>query len=282
MTDLQPTFNWDITENPVFQGTDAQNIAIVDGSKALVRNDNNETLAIVKKSYNPMTTEAFLTTMEKLVKITGFNIEGFAEFKNGQKILGFLKNDKDNLNIGGHAIKDHLLIGNAFGDTSFFLGTSTILIRCQNQFSQIEKISKIRHTKSFSVKLEELYHYVEFYYSKRDELYKTFERLGNVNTNEAMREKMIRFVLGVKETTETEISTRKLNQMDLLRANIVTEIADLGDNMFGLFNGITRYTTHDIISKEPSFGSVFGIKAEINAKALQFAEQEMKMSLVLS
>jgi hypothetical protein len=49
----------------------------------------------------------------------------------------------------------------------------------------------------------------------------------------------------------------------------------LGDNLFGLLNGITHYTTHVKKVKETTFGNALGTLSRINQDAFQFCESQL-------
>jgi hypothetical protein len=62
---------------------------------------------------------------------------------------------------------------------------------------------------------------------------------------------MVKHVLGFDRefTSMDELSsksTRSINVMDKLYNHIDREIADKGENVWGLMSGITSYTTHEI------------------------------------
>jgi hypothetical protein len=271
LRDLDSMINWEVEKKDIF--TDGEKI---DGYQAIRRNDNNKVLSVMKTSYSPMLVTEFLETVEKIKEISGFELVGFNEFREGRKILGFLKNNRENFYIGNHKIDDYMLLGNSFdGTSSFFQGTSTVLIRCTNQFSQIHQHNKVRHTKNFKEKMDEFYSYLNFYFNERAKLYSTFEKLGNIKFTEEMREKMIKFVLNVPEISDKELSKRKENQMSILRDSILTETKELGENLWGAFNGITHFTTHKIDSRNPVFGNVFGSVADINTRGMEYVSRNL-------
>jgi hypothetical protein len=273
--ELMPTLDWEIVNKNVFSGEEVGDVKIP-GYKAIRRSDNDNILSVMKNSYSPMTNSEFSEIVERIREISGFELSGFNEFKGGNKVLAFLENNKEDLYIGSHRMKNYMLLGNSFdGSSSFFQGTSSILIRCQNQFSQIQTMNKIRHTKNINTKLEEFYIYLDSFFNQREKLKETFERMGNITLTEELREKMIAFVLDVKEVSEKELSTRKKNQIEMLRNNMLEEVIDLGENVWGAFNGVTRYTTHDIETKNEVFGNVFGRQADLNNKAFEFATREL-------
>jgi hypothetical protein len=57
--------------------------------------------------------------------------------------------------------------------------------------------------------------------------------------------------------------------------SIDKECLALGDNLFGLFNGVTHYTTHIKKAKETTFGNALGTLARINQDAFQFCESQL-------
>jgi len=279
--ELDKTIDWEIEDKSVFSG-DQIGLNKIEGYKAIIRDDNGEILSVMKKSYSPMNNSEFLEIVTKIQEISGFNLAGFNEFKGGRKVLGFLENNRENFSIGGNKIKDYFILGNSFdGTSSFFTGTTSVLIRCQNQFSQIIEHNKIRHTKKIKTKLDEYYAYLDFYFNQRDTLYKTFERIGNIKLTEELQEQMINFILGIKENSEKELSTRKQNQIELLRTTILTETKDLGENLWGAFNGVTKYTTHEIESRNPVFGNIFGIQGDINKRTLSFVKAHLALETIL-
>lgn len=277
--ELKQTIGWEIKGENVFSG-DVVGLEKIKGYKAISRDDNGSILSVMKNSYSPMTNAEFIDVLGNIQRISGFKFVGYNEFGGGKKILGFLENDRDDLLIGGHKMKNYMLLGNSFdGSTSFFTGTSTVLIRCQNQFSQIQKFTKIRHTKQIQGKLEEYYSYLDSFFAQREELKRTFEKAGNIFLTEKLQEEMINFVLDVKEVTDKELSARKQNQIEMLRSSIRGESSDLGWNLWSAFNGVTKYTTHELETKKAStFGNLFGIKADINNRAIQFVNDKLVLS----
>ena len=271
MSDLSKELNWDVDVKEV-QTLD--NIAI-DSHRAIVRNDNDHVISVMKKSYHPLSNENFKERVARLADISGFELTGFNEFKEGAKVLAFLKNNGEVTKIGNHQMDNYMVIGNSFdGSSSFFVGTSTVLIRCQNQFSQIGKMMKVRHTKNSEIKMDGLYTYFDFYLNTRDKMFENFNRFGQVKTNDEIREKMVHHVLGIKNSAViSELSTRKTNQIAALYNNIAIEEKDLGTNLWSTFNGITRYTTHELNRDNQTFGNVFGSAATFNDKAYELAVQ---------
>jgi len=266
-TDVK-TLNWEITEQPVqtvFNG----NIVTIEGHKALARNDNGKVLSIKKDSYNPLPNGRFMEIAELIKKYSGFELTGYQEYKEGAKVLGYLKNNGDVQKIGGHVIEDYMLIGNSFdGSTSFFSGCVTELLRCTNQFGRINQVSRIRHTSGNEVKINEFLEQIKQHFKARSFMYNSFNRMGEKIVSDELFEKALNYILEID--VNTEISTRKANQKELLASCITAESRELGKNVWGLFNGVTWYTTHELNSKEKVKGNIFGTPYKINERAFEF------------
>lgn len=260
---------WDINEQGIYTPINGA-MTKVEGKKALVRNDNNEVLSVRNESYHAMTNESFLEVADKLKDMSGFELAGFNEYNGGRKVIGYLKNTAEGeIKIGEHAIEDYLIIGNSFdGSSSFFTGTVTELLRCSNEFGRISKMNRVRHSKSFETNLTELMTYIEGHFKSRELMYTAFNRFGNRIVSAELFDKALNVVLDI-DTTE-EVSTRKINQRNALRSAIVGESNDLGDNLWGLFNGVTKYTTHDLGGKNKVFGNILGNGNTINQRAYKF------------
>jgi hypothetical protein len=56
----------------------------------------------------------------------------------------------------------------------------------------------------------------------------------------------------------TTLSTRKKNILSDLEVNIMGEIQDKGGNLWGLFSGITKYTTHGL-KGDSNENKLFGV-----------------------
>ena len=58
---------------------------------------------------------------------------------------------------------------------------------------------------------------------------------------------------------EEAISTQTRNKMSKFYVDLNGEIAQKGDNLWGLFSGVTKYTTHSLYDGESMENKMFGI-----------------------
>lgn len=268
------TLNFEIVESPVLYTGVNNEIKTSKSHKVIYRDDTNDVLSVMKNTYHPMRNEHFMESTERMKEISGFDISGYSTFDNGRIVLSHLKNTLEDFKIGDNKIQDYLVLGSSFdGRYPFFIGTSTVFLRCKNQFSKLNKVQKVKHTKSAPQKIDYLYQSLEVYFQSRREMYENFEKMSNIKLDAATKQLAMDYFLQVKkeERLAGEVSTRKLNQLEVLQNSVFTEINDLGDNLFALFNGVTRFTTHELNVKEKVFGNLFGTPAEVNKRAYEYA-----------
>ncbi|MFN8353703.1 MAG: DUF932 domain-containing protein [Spirosomataceae bacterium] len=264
------TFGWEIAEKPIYA-----NNATLKGYKAIFRNDNQQLLNVAKQSYTPTPNTRFVEVVERLNEITGFPIRCYDEFEGGKKVLAFLECTEP-IQVCGYDFQDFMLIGNSHdSSTGFFIGNSSKMIRCANRFSKIFRQLQVRHTKNHDAEIEQLLRYFETYMNQRKGLFQQMERFANVKIDQTLKDALAERLVRMTEEEKAgkaEISTRKQNLLFDIERSIDIECNALGDNLFGLLNGITHYTTHTRKTKEQVFGNALGSLARINQEAFQFCE----------
>lgn len=271
---------FEVQQSPVLYSIDGETLTSKT-HKVISKSESNIPLSVMKNSYNPMMNQDFTETTERMQEISGFSFEGYSEIDNGRIILSHLKNNLQDFSINGNKIDDYLLMGSSFdGRYSFFVGTTTVLLRCKNQFSHITQAEKVRHTKSAPKRREDLMKSLEVYFQARKMMYSNFEEMTKIKVDPILKQKAIDYILQVSQEDRIAgtISTRKLNIMEVLDQNISYEMGDLGQNMWGLFNGVTKWSTHERTQKESIFGNVFGSNAIVNDRAHDFAKRQLQLA----
>ncbi len=264
------TINWEVEEKPIFS-----NGEVINGYKGLFRNDTNGLLSIQKSSYTPTKNERFIEVAEKLNEITGFPIKNYYDVEGGKKTLAFLECTEP-VQICGYEFKDYLMLGNSFdGSTGFFIGNSSIMVRCENRFAKNFRQLQVNHTKNNANRIDLLCHTFEMFISQRKLLFENMERFASVQIDDSIRTALVERLTRMTEEEKlgNEISTRKSNIISQINHCIDIECEVLGNNAFGLFNGVTYYTTHVKPSKNKVLGSPFGTLNELNQTAFRFCDE---------
>ncbi len=231
--------------------------------QGLYRNDNDNLLNIVSTRYNPIYNSKLEEVVLKLSEDTGFPVESIVEFKGGKRIIANLK-ASDNIIVDGYEYKDYLVVGNSHdGFSSFFVGHSSKMVRCSNQFYKLDQKYKVRHKGDVIGKIDSISGIFDTYKKLSDETYKSISLFSQVEIDNHLKDSLIKRL--VKLDDEERISTRKQNIITDLYTCINKETSELGNNLLGLFNGVTYYTTH-----VKNNNSLFGISAKYNETAFEF------------
>jgi hypothetical protein len=264
---LATALSWDIEVKPVIvSGQELSNY------QAIARNDTGKVLSITKKSYYPATNERFREVISKIHEFSGFSVEGYSVFQEGRKVLAFLRNP-EKMNIGGFDSTNYMVVGNSFDcTTGFFTGVTNVITRCTNQFSQIQGHMNIRHNSQIEMKLDELVRFYKRFLHQEQQLKETFEYWTNVEVNPLLIESFVDHVLDVPADRD-EISSRKKNQKTSLFNSINREIAAMGPTVYGLFGGLTHYTTHVQTAASKLFGNSAGHSYRINQRGYAYLKE---------
>jgi hypothetical protein len=270
MKNLKKTFNWEVIENPVF----------INGiqhpkKKALMRSDTGAILSINSNRYRVFSNQKFERLIDRLVNLSGFEFMGYEEFQHGKRVLGFLKNTRPNLKICGQAVKDYLVIGNSHdGSSKIFIGTSNFIFRCENQFTEKIRTYELTHIHELDFSDQDLTRLLDVYEHSRRNYYRSMEQLSLVPLTNDMVKELVNKLLQTEQPAfaKSEVVNRypmndqMTNKERMFRESIVKETAALGNNLWGLFNGVTHYATHHINSN--SFLNSNGASLEFNQKGL--------------
>jgi len=263
-------FVWDVVERPVYNQHGKQ----IHGFKELVRSDNGLMLNVCKESYTPTTNAKLMETVENLQQITGFQLQEYREFKGGKIVLAFLQNTSG-MQICGHDYNTYMIVGNSHNyKSAFFIGEHSTMIRCSNQFHQVAQNLKAYHTSNNALQIDQIVSFYQQYSLLKDNTIQLMQHFAQTRTDGKVKDKLVRELLQITpDTAFNELSTRKQNIIDNLNESIHTETKALGQNMFGLFNGVTHWTTHQRQQAEPIYSNIFGSNNEYNQKAMRFGQE---------
>ena len=145
---------------------------------------------------------------------------------------------------------------------------------------------KSKHTQSIEGKIHQLSSMVEGYMEKSFSMLDKFKQFQSTKVSRELVHELSSELLGVsKAMTEKEmekegVSTRKTNQMEALYRNMETELNSKGENLWGLLNGVTRWTTHEKSAPNRENGRIesmtSGSNYKTNMEALEFVENKYR------
>lgn len=266
---LTTSINWDITESPIFDATGEE----IHSFKAINRNDNGTLLNICKKSYTPSSNSYFTDKVNEIAEFTGFKLDGFEERKEGKQLVAYLENPEV-IQIATEEHANFIVLGNSHnGSTSFFSGSGNIMFRCGNGLTiATAQAMKVLHRKNSKNRIDELANHYRKFKEETQKTKEIIESFEYIKMNEKQKQDFTYNLLNTpKELEFADFSPQRQKQMNLLNASIELETDYFGNNLLGVFQGVTHYTSNVREIQTPSFLNVLGSNADINRKALNLS-----------
>jgi hypothetical protein len=217
----------------------------------LFNSKSGECLNSVKDSY-------VVSQNDEVIELVLRGMEGFGELSvqkagslnGGRKVFVQLAIDGFE-KVGDERIKRYVtIIDSNDGSTGLGVSIGELVMSCQNQFYKFYKNSqsKLKHTASLTQRIKEMPYLIETVLSENMRLTETYKQFQSTEITKGLADEMVKNLLGFDKLMsikkEAELSTRSLNAMNELYAHIEKETNQKGMNLFGLFSGVTSWTTH--------------------------------------
>lgn len=247
----------------------------------------NEIINTVKEGYtvsqNSEVVELVLKGMETFgSKLT---VQKAGSLNGGRKVFIQLAIEGES-KVGYDTIKRFVtVIDSNDGSTGLSIGIGDLTMSCSNQFFKFYKKgeAKFRHTATIAEKLKTIPMLIELALLNSLKQVETYNAFQRTEVSKDLANKLVKAILGydrvytsVKDLSEK--STRSINIMDKLYANIEREMLDKGQNMWGLHSGVTRFTTHEMSAPKRDNGQIenalLGGAYKMNQTSLEFAKRE--------
>jgi len=237
--------------NPIIPITDIMSSNIHDsGFFGVVRTDNNDCFGAFTDQYETFQNSELAELVLEIADTIGQPISNGQEFKGGRKVM--LQVDLNPVKIGDDTItRKATAINSHDGSTSLRWGTTGTTISCANQFSAISKEleNSVRHTRNMRDAISRSLRIIENMEQADKSLFEIFSSMTDYKVTQKRVNETINMITGVDVTmgevnARDKYSTRKLNQTQDLVQSIVKEMSYKGQTLWGLFSGVTHYTTH--------------------------------------
>jgi hypothetical protein len=257
----------------------------------LFNDKSGECINTVKEGYT-------VSQNDEIVELVLRGIEGFGELSvskagsinGGRKVFLQLAIDGYSL-VGSENIKRYVtVIDSNDGSTGLSVGVGEVVMSCQNQFFKFYKKgqSKFRHTASLIERIKEIPRLIELSLSESLKLTETYKAFQSNEVSRSLANEMVKHILGFDKNmsirTESKISSRSLKSMESLYNHIDKEMNQKGNNLFGLFSGVTSWTTHEKSAPKRENGReeslMLGANYKTNEEAFKFTMD--KLNLVMA
>ena len=250
----------------------------------LINSKSNEVINTVKEGYtvsqNHEIVEMVLRGMERFGdKLT---VSKAGSLNGGRKV--FMQLAIEGMSkVADDIIKRYVtIIDSNDGSTSLSIGIGDLTMSCSNQFAKFYKSgdAKFRHTATLEQKLRTIPMLIENALNVSLRQVDIYRQFVSTPVSQRLAHEMVKYVLGYdREITSMDVlsdkSTRSINTMDKLYAHIEKEMAQKGQNVWGLHSGITSFTTHEMSTPKRDNGRIestlIGNAYNMNQKSLKFA-----------
>jgi hypothetical protein len=184
------------------------------------------------------------------------------------------------VSFNGDTIERYVTILNSFdGSSSLKIGLGDHVMSCSNQFYRflrsMEGLS-IKHTNRIKHLKEMLSKYFNTILAYDQTLNITYQSLYNTPLHDNLIKDLVQYLLKTDITHELPESSKVSTLLECIQV----ETQQKGHNLWGLFNGVTRYTTHHTPSKSKSednkiFKIMNGSSYKLANKAFQFVTNQI-------
>lgn len=256
----ETNLNWNVKSDKLI----TESGITLDGYTALVREDTNVPLSVRSESYYPYQNYELVELLDRVSGLTGLSIHKGGFFGGGQKV--FIQLKSNNLRVGNDRVEGFLTGINSFdGTTSLAFGPSNITISCQNKFFAAfrEMQSKVRHTKNMVIKVDEICKRLEGVLDEEKIVFDNILKLSETRFDDIIKDKVTRELFGINKDVDLKdmdsISGVTRNKLSRFYVDLNGELQGKGDNLWGLFSGITKYTTHSLSKNDNTEAKMFGV-----------------------
>lgn len=238
---------------------------VIPKSMGIIREDTNTVIGLHTESYHPYQNEQMMELLYRVTKTSGhelLEVHSGGTFKNGGRVYVQLKSN--DLKLGMDKIEGYITGINSFdGSTSLGFGPSNKTISCQNTFFGVYKgLEKVRHTKSLEIKVEEICRRIDGVIEEEKQIFDNIVKLSETRFDDVIKDSVLRKLFDIDKVVDIRddesLSTVKRNQLSRYYIDLNGELQQKGDNLWGLFSGVTKYTTHSLGKGDNSENKMFG------------------------
>jgi len=215
---------------------------------AVVREDTGEAFTTVKEGYTPTQNHVIIDTMRKIAGDNDLEIVKALPINGGRKILVQMAKPDNIVTIGDQKTRQYIYAINSHDGTSALkFGFMNEVIFCSNQFTWLNSngLKGYVHKQSIQDKVSNLPEILNF--DDQDSRIAELHEMSFQPMTGKQYVQLIDYLTGVDSSQygwADNYTTRKMNIREELSSCIFRETNRLGMNKWGVFNGVTMYTSH--------------------------------------
>jgi phage/plasmid-like protein (TIGR03299 family) len=251
--------NWKVRT----EGLQTSSGIIIPDKIGIVREDDSTILGIHSNGYVPYQNDQMMELLFKVSQQTGLDVHRGGLFGGGRKVFVQLKSN--DLTLGTDRIEGYVTGINSFdGSTSLSFGPSSKTISCQNTFFGVYKDlnSKVRHTKNMELKIDDICRQIEGVVEEEKNVFGSIVKMSETRFDDIIKDRVIKSLFNIEKNANIKdidaLSSVTQNKLSRFYVDLNGEIQGKGDNLWGLFSGVTKYTTHSMGKGDNSENKMFG------------------------
>ena len=236
---------------------------IIPDKIGIVREDDSTILGVHSTGYVPYQNEQMMELLFKVSQQTGLDVHRGGMFGGGRKVFVQLKSN--DLTLGTDRIEGYVTGINSFdGSTSLSFGPSSKTISCQNTFFGVYKDlnSKVRHTKNMELKIDDICRQIEGVVQEEKNVFGSIVKMSETRFDDIIKDRVIKSLFNIEKNVDIKdvdsLSNVTQNKLSRFYIDLNGELQEKGDNIWGLFSGVTKYTTHSMGKGDNSENKMFG------------------------
>jgi len=241
---------WNVSKQPLLLPSGSET-----GFFGIVREDTQTTFATCKDGYVPYQNSELAELLHRISEKTGYEIHSGGMFNGGGKVYLQLSTGNEINDIGKNRtkVKGYVTgINGHDGTTSLKWGEVNFTICCRNTFASASRTLKqsARHTASIHDKVEKSIREITGIATAEKSIFDTFIKLSEIPVTKDNIATIVRATTNVDITLPSFKDSKKdssqyaINRTEELLTSINSEMSSKGETLWGLFSGITHYTSH--------------------------------------
>lgn len=268
--------NWTAEKRPVyFLGSDGP---VQDDSMcSIVRSDTDVCLGIHGSGYTPVQNSALVRLLEYLRE--DIDIETVLSIRNGRKVFASASIKTEGEVVPGDRVRRYLHLFNSHdGSSGFGVFFSDIRLRCANQLTYLTGRAagraaasgaglRRKHTHSVTAFAEQLPHLIDLERRTFSESLSSLRALASVRLTSEAATRILsetfadKLAVPIRDKQSKELRPRTLNdlpEVEIIRSHYRggtgygTQLEGIEGTVYGFYNAITQYYTHDAGTKKDS------------------------------
>jgi len=255
----QTGLNWTVRE----ESLTTESGIIIPQQKAIIRDDTNTVLSVHGEGYYPYQNHQLIELLDKVSQQVGLPIHKGGMFGDGKKV--FIQLKSNDLKLGTDRVEGFITGVNSFdGSTSLAFGPSNITISCQNTFFAAFRNmdTKVRHTKNMVMRVDEICRGLERVIEEEAIMFEDIKQMADTKMTKENQDWVSRLLFNIEREVnlndEKALSTVTRNKLSRFEIDLNGELKEKGDSLWGLFSGVTKYTTHSMTKGDNSENKMFG------------------------